>query len=76
MKVTICDMCGEVFKAYTEEESTIGYIDYDLCESCIDRLQREMLTHKEDYEDRLKNAVSKIIHSKDEEVKNEPRTNN
>lgn len=75
MKVTICDMCGEVFKARTGQENTIGYVNYDLCDSCINRLQREMLTHAEDYEDRLKYAVSEIVHSKDEEVKYESRTN-
>lgn len=61
MKVTICDMCGEVFKASPSQENTIGYINYDLCKSCINRIQREMKTQKEDYEDRLKNAVSGIV---------------
>lgn len=54
MKVTICDMCGEVFKARPSQENTIGYIDYDLCESCINRIQREMKTQEKDYEEEKK----------------------
>ena len=62
MKLTICDRCSAVINnpSALNNTATIGRVNYDLCDSCLNFLTRNMKLGKEENREEIIVAIIKM----------------